>query len=416
MDAQSCHIDGFGPYPVVCPGTVSELGDVVREARAVKQAVYTIGGRTLLHIGSPPARAGVVADLRRLDHVIDYPARDMTITVQAGITLERLQALLRRENQRLPVDVPQADRATLGGAIAVNVSGPRRYGFGTLRDYVIGISMVNDEGQPFKAGGRVVKNVAGYDICKLAIGSLGTLGIITQVTLKLRPLPEEQALAVLPCRGDPEPILDCLHNSRTRPVCMDLLSRAAIARINRYMSQPLAEQDWSIVVGFEDNREAVGWQIQELLRELPEGGSGAEVRLSTSAEPLWLSLSEFPAEHGANMVLKANVLPSYVMAFCQDVAESIPGAAIQAQAGNGIVLVRCDESLGLEEAAVRLTALREKAVTARGNLVVLRCPYEWKKTLPVWGAPRGDLAMMRSIKDQVDPQRIFNPGRFVDGL
>src|SRR6202030_783750 len=117
-----------------------------------------------------------------------------TITVQAGITLGRLQDLLATENQRLPVDVPHPDRATLGGALAVNASGPRRPGFGPLRDYVIGITTVNDEGQETKAGGRVVKNVAGYDLCKLHIGALGTLGILTQVTLKVLPRPETQAL------------------------------------------------------------------------------------------------------------------------------------------------------------------------------------------------------------------------------
>src|SRR5262249_13131056 len=138
--------------------------------------------------------------LRGLHQVIDYPARDMTITVQAGITIAKLQEVLHAENQRLPVDVPLADRATLGGVLATNTSGPRRYGFGTLRDYVIGISAVNDLGEEIKVGGRVVKNVAGYDLCKLFIGSLGTLGIISQVTLKLRPLPEEQAFVTLGCR------------------------------------------------------------------------------------------------------------------------------------------------------------------------------------------------------------------------
>src|SRR5207253_9213768 len=132
-------------------------------------------------------------DLRGLAEVIDYPARDMTITVQAGITLARLQALLATEKQRLPVDVPHPDRATLGGALATNASGPRRLGFGTLRDYVIGMTVVNDEGQEVKAGGRVVKNVAGYDLCKLHVGALGTLGVISQATLKLRPRPEEHA-------------------------------------------------------------------------------------------------------------------------------------------------------------------------------------------------------------------------------
>jgi glycolate oxidase FAD binding subunit len=141
----------------------------------------------------------------------------MTVTVQAGITLDRLQELLRAEGQRLPVDVSHAECATLGGALAVNVSGPRRLGFGTLRDYVIGISVVNDEGVEVKAGGRVVKNVAGYDLCKLYIGSLGTLGLISQVTLKLRPLPEEQALVSIACSADGvATLLDLLHRSHTQ--------------------------------------------------------------------------------------------------------------------------------------------------------------------------------------------------------
>src|SRR5262249_39044525 len=157
---------------------------LVRSAAAEGQALYPLGGRTMLDLGLPPERAGAGVDLRGLDQVIDYPARDMTITVQAGITLSRPADLLRGENQRPPADVPRAREATLGGALAANASGSRRFGFGTLRDYVIGISVINDEGNETKAGGRVVKNVAGYDLCKLHVGALGTLGIITQITLK----------------------------------------------------------------------------------------------------------------------------------------------------------------------------------------------------------------------------------------
>src|SRR5205814_7557519 len=209
MHEHTCLIDGFGPIPVVEPVTVAEVSGVVRRAAQEGQAIYPLGGRTMLDLGLPPGRPGLAVSTTALSQVIDYPARDMTITVQAGITLARLQELLRAENQRLPVDVPQSERATLGGALAVNVSGPRRYGFGTFRDYVIGITVVNDEGHEAKAGGRVVKNVAGYDLCKLHIGALGTLGIITQVTLKLKPRPEEQALLTLGCDSDAvEPLLE----------------------------------------------------------------------------------------------------------------------------------------------------------------------------------------------------------------
>src|SRR5262249_54058090 len=199
VESNSIVIDGLGPMPVSLPESLMEVSALVREISSKDQAIYALGGRTMLDYGLPPTRAGIAIDLTELNQVIDYPARDMTVTVQAGITIAKLQELLATENQRLPIDVPLAEQATLGGAIATNISGPRRYGFGTFRDYVIGISVVNDEGQQVKAGGRVVKNVAGYDLCKLHVGALGTLGIITQVTLKLRPLPEERAVVVVRC-------------------------------------------------------------------------------------------------------------------------------------------------------------------------------------------------------------------------
>ena len=164
MEQPTIHIDDFGPLPVHRPTSVAAVCDLVRRAAADGQAVYPLGGRTMLDLGLPPTKPGVAIDLTALDQVIDYPARDMTITVQAGITIARLQEILAKENQRLPIDVPNPDQATLGGAIATNASGPRRYGHGTFRDYVIGITVVNDEGQEVKAGGRVVKNVAGYDL------------------------------------------------------------------------------------------------------------------------------------------------------------------------------------------------------------------------------------------------------------
>ncbi len=209
----ACTIDGFGPMPIVRPDSVAAVGETIRQARADRSALYPIGGRTMLDLGVPPTARGNAVDLRSIARIIDFPARDMTITVEAGICLAPLQDLLAKENLRLPVDVPRPETATLGGSVAANVSGSRRYGFGTLRDYVIGISAVNDLGEEFKAGGRVVKNVAGYDLCKLLVGSFGTLGIITQLTLKLRLRPEEQALVVLGC-DDPGLVAGAESNSQ----------------------------------------------------------------------------------------------------------------------------------------------------------------------------------------------------------
>jgi glycolate oxidase FAD binding subunit len=414
----SALIDDFGPLPLPLPRSVPELSDLVRQARGDGQAVYPLGGQTMLGYGLPPSRPGLAVDLRQLADVIDYPARDMTITVRAGITMARLQELLRAENQRLPIDVPLADRATLGGALATNSSGPRRHGFGTLRDYVIGISAVNDEGHEIKAGGRVVKNVAGYDLCKLFVGSLGTLGIITQVTLKLKPLPEEQALVSIGCdAAGMGPLLDQLHGSRTRPVCVELLNAAAARRLNRQGGPLPPETPWVVLVGYEDNSAAVAWQMKQLVREFPSGGGrGLDVHLGYTAEPLLRALVEFPAQAEAKLTFKANLLPSATAAFCQQAAALPDELLLQAHAGNGIVIGHAADTLTLDRAHEMLKVLQGWAVAAQGNIVVLRCPPAWKQTLPVWGAPRGDAWLMRAVKEQLDPRRLFNPGRFVDGI
>jgi glycolate oxidase FAD binding subunit len=418
VQSPTCLIDDFGPLPVAQPSSPGEVGDLVRRAAADGHALYPVGGQTTLGLGLPPTRPGTVVDLRKLAAVIDYPARDMTITVQAGITLAHLQEALAAEHQRLPIDVPQANRATLGGALAVNASGPRRYGLGTLRDYVLGISAVNDEGHEIKAGGRVVKNVAGYDLCKLFIGSLGTLGILSQVTLKVKPVPEEQALVTLGCTADAVgPLLDRLHDSRTRPVCLDLLNDVAARYINQQAGTHLPESAWVVAVGFEDTRETVSWQVQQLIKEVPAGSCrGVDAWAGAAALRLWQALVELAALPDARLTFKANLLPRAVAAFCRLAAESPEKLLLQAHAGNGIVLGHVAADLTPERAATMLKPLQDAALAAQGNLILPRCPAAWKQSLPVWGRPRGDLALMRRIKDKLDPRRLFNAGRFVDAL
>jgi glycolate oxidase FAD binding subunit len=418
MPAQAvCLIDDFGPVPLYQPQTVSDMADLVYRAAAEEQAVYPLGGQTSLNLGLPPTRPGIGVDVSALTRVIDYPARDMTITVEAGITISRLQEFLKTENQRLPVDVPRGEQATLGGALAVNASGPRRYGFGTLRDYVIGISVINDEGREIKAGGRVVKNVAGYDLCKLYIGSLGTLGIITHVTLKLRPLPEETALIILRCESNRlDDLLDQLHRSRTRPVCLDLLNGPAARSIAHQSGSTLPNSPWILIIGFEDNRVAVGWQVQQCVKELPaQYGQGLDARIGAAAGPLWRALVESPAQPDSRLTFKANMLPSATAAFCQQ-AESLPeDLSIHAHAGNGIVRGHVSGDLTLERAQDLLHRIRE-LIPDGGNLVVERCLPAWKTSLPVWGQPRPDQWFMKTIKKTLDPRSLFNPGRFIAGI
>jgi glycolate oxidase FAD binding subunit len=418
VDDNVCRIDDLGPLTVVRPQSVAELGDLVRRAAAERQALYPVGGGTMLDLGLPPSRPGWIVDVGALNRVIDYPARDMTITLQAGVTITELQRVLAAENQRLPVDVPRADRATLGGALAANVSGPRRYGFDTLRDYVLGISTVNDEGHEVKAGGRVVKNVAGYDLCKLHIGALGTLGVITQVTLKVRPIPDAQALLALGCdAASLGPLLDLLHASRIRPACLDALNAAAARAVAREANVVLPEAPWVVVIGFEDNTEAVNWQVRRLLHEvLPSAARGLEARAGGASVSLWNALVEAGDPAEARLSFKANLLPGSVASFCLMAAEASDDVRLYAHAGSGIVRGTLGGDLTLGRIQEMLKGLQEAASAAQGNLILPRCPTEWKRSLPVWGRPRSDAAVMREVKSKLDPKGLFNPGRFIDGL
>ena len=378
-------IDDSAPLPLHSPASPAEIAELVREASAANQGVYPVGGRTALDLGLPPAKPGVAMDTTAMNRVIDYPARDMTITVQAGITLAELERTLAAEHQWLPIDVPNPERATLGGAIAVNASGPRRLGYGTLRDYIIGISFIADDGTEVKAGGRVVKNVAGYDLMKLHVGALGTLGIVTQVTLKVKPKPETSEILHFECdRSALSTALDRLHASHSRPVLVEVAS---------------VGERWAITLGFEEKRDTAKWQVETLRRELQ---AEPFLRLATKPAP--------PSASGA-FTWKANVRPSRTAEFCNAAVTLVPGMAIEAHGLTGIVRGSTGDRLTLDATSTMVKTLAMLAADGGGNLVITRCPTAWKTSLPIWGRPSPDRDLMRTVKQTLDPRNIFNPGR-----
>ena len=394
------------------PSTVDELGEVVARRVGEGHAIYPQGGGTALDFGGIPARPGVAIDLRGLDRVVDYPAADMTITVEAGITLAALRRVLAEQGQRLVLDAPQADRATLGGIYATNASGPRRFGFGRARDQIIGIRTIDAQGQPVKGGGRVVKNVAGYDLPKLLTGSMGTLGIIAELTLKVRPLPEASALAWVRFRrwSDVVQALDRLNTSGTRPVAIELLNSIAAHRVGREGDLPVEE--WVVVVGFEDNAESVAWQLDRLTLEL--GRTDLVFRQGEDSASLWSALVDSQADDTGPLTILVNLKPSVAMGF---VATLDPSSwAIHAHAGNGIVRAHRQGEADLATIAPEVDRLRAEAVRLGGNLTLPRCPTSWKDRLRVWGEPRGDWAIAEKVKAALDPARVLNPGRFVGGI
>ena len=395
-------------HSVFQPDTQEDLVRFMAENAATgRHRLRAIGGGVAL--GEVPV--GDVTEIRldKLNRVIDYPARDMTITVEAGIRMAELTRILNAENQRLPIDVPQAEQATLGGVIATNWSGPRRLGCGTMRDYVIGISAIDATGRRFSAGGRVVKNVAGYDICKLLVGSRGELAIITQVTLKLRPRPETSALVGLTFDStrQVETVLARLMNSATRPMAIEVLNPQATLN-------SLAEaqsQRYLLCVGYEGADREVRWQVETLIAEAqPSEPRRVKSLIGSVAEPAWAELSDFvlsgesPSARSP-LTFKASLLPSRTMDFLQLATDA--GISAKAHAGNGIVLghLPCTVTTAVQAAAV-FKPLSELANSCNGRLAVLRCSSDWPITQSIGGIAAGREWSER-IQRQLDPLGLF---------
>ena len=398
------------------PATQAELARFMTEnTNGSRKTICPVGGRTALHYGAA-ANADLIVGTSELTRIIDYPARDMTITVEAGLRIDELQSKLATERQRLPIDIAQPGRATLGGAIATNTSGSRRFGHGTFRDYLIGVSAVDAAGTLFKAGGRVVKNVAGYDICKLLVGSRGTLGIITQITLKLRPMPESSAFLWLSFASfeQIESAIQRLLHSGARPVAIDVLNTAAAKLICAAARWASGASVPVLCVGLEGTAREVDWQIETLCRELDGCGVQSEERIDEpGTSRLWEALMEFPTCADDPVTFQANLLPSRCMEFADRATQL--GVAVQVHAGNGIVVGQLpDEAATIDKAMVILNELRRMTHSARGNLVVLHCDPEWKSGMPMCGDPEPSWGLMQRLKRQLDPHSLLNPGRFID--
>lgn len=382
------------------PETQDELARFVSDnATNARHCLIPVGGGTALP--ALDVASSVQARLDRLNRVIDYPARDMTITVEAGIRMAELARILGAENQRLPIDVPQAEQATLGGVIATNWSGSRRFGYGTMRDYVIGITAIDASGRRFSAGGRVVKNVAGYDLCKLLVGSRGTLAIVTQVTLKLRPMAETSALVRLmfDSFGQIDSVLNRLLTSATRPVVLDVLSDRGMGG----SPQPV------LVVGYEGAARETSWQVDTLLAECrPFEPRRAEPLVGVAAEPLWTTLRDFSIASTSLATFKASVLPSKTCEFLRLASEA--GMATQAHAGNGIVIGHLPANVTRsDQSGELLRPLGEVVRSCGGHLSLLRVPSDWPRLGFQADSCAGTLAWTQRLKRQLDPDGVLNP-------
>ena len=386
------------------PTTVEELRDFCVPGAAESRRILAVGGGTAL---PPVGEEFVRLDTTAINQIVDYPSRDQTITVAAGMTISALQNTLKECGQSLPIEVPQADLATVGGAIACDCSGPSRFGAGTFRDYVIGLSAVDGQGRLFSSGGRVVKNVAGYDLLKLMIGSRGRLGIITQVTFKVRPLPAAQATvrAQFSQAEAANSAIAKLLNSATRPMILDLSNSRSNRRICPNLSDS-AKSSWTVWIGYRGSENEVSWQTDQVQSELAGQSPAMDLIVGPMAGQIWQSLAEFHVNHEGprQMVIRAEVLSSQAVAWMKTANDE--GLELLARAGNGVVWARLPESASSPAAAELLVKPLASRATALGGRLQQWLPVPVSdSTSPSPPSPVRSLA--EKIKATFDPQRQF---------
>ncbi|MFB3818051.1 MAG: FAD-binding oxidoreductase [Candidatus Methylomirabilales bacterium] len=419
-------VDGVRPSVVARPGTQEEVGAVVAAAAQAGAAIAPWGSGAAMRLGSPPARLDLVLSLQRLQRVVEFDAANLVVTVEAGARLGDLQALLAAQREFLPLDPAGTERRTVGGVLATNASGPSRLLYGTARDLVLGLRAVLASGERIRCGGKVIKNVSGYDLNKLFIGSLGTLGILTEATFKLLPAPAARAtvLAVCPGLAQAEAAAARTLESFLLPESLDLLSPHALARLAGSVALAGAG-GYGLAAGVAGSRETVERQVRDLERLFTEAGA---TRTGTARDAasgtVGAAVRDVLEDGGAGRDAVAVKLGVPIRRTCALVAaaEALGSrhgwrTVASAHAGSGIVRA-VYAAAGAEAAQVRdgLEALRAEAAAAGGSLVVEAAPPAIKSGLDVWGKPGDGLAVMHRLKAEFDPRGVLNPGRFVGGI
>jgi glycolate oxidase FAD binding subunit len=390
--------DRFGK--VESPETASGVGEALAEFAGSDVPVVPLGGGGALALGNPTSDSAIALRLDRLNRILDYQPTDMTLSVEAGARLADVQRVLGERGQMLPIEAPDPERATIGGLLASALAGPRRYGAGSLRDVIIGISVAYPDGTLGKAGGLVVKNVSGFDMMRLHYGALGSLGVITSANFKVLPVPKVEFTAQVQCAdlAQTEPILEQFRRPDLRPVAL------VISRI---------PDGWQVTARFE-GRESGLRAVRSELSPILDGAQQPEGQASAS---FW---SEFMGGRAfsdpGEVRIRITAQPSKIAAAASSFLAK--GAAL------GVVANRVEIEPGLgqitagwrhqpEASAALITALRGDS---RFRAAILTAPDDVKAGFDVWGEEPEAIELMRRLKHEFDPGRILNPGRFVGRL
>jgi glycolate oxidase FAD binding subunit len=401
-------VEGLAPKFVVRPADAQQLAAVLRVCGEAEAAVVPWGGGTAMSIGNVPRAVDVVVRTDALARTVDYDASNLTITIEAGATLGAIATTLVAERQFLPLEPPRAEAASIGGTVSVDLAGPRRMRYGTARDLVTGIRVAKADGTLIRWGGKTVKNVAGYDMCKLFVGALGTLGVITELTVKVFPLPEvSRTIAVW--GGAPASLMETARRVLESP-----LLPSALTIVNRVQGTVLGRGAAGLLVRVDGVEPAVARHERDITSWAGRPGIELEFLSGASADALWRSLRDmaWTDDDGAVRVS----VPSGRVAGVLDPPGGalIDGVRCAADVATGTVWFAGPAA---NIAVVPVATWRDIA-GRDGHLLLARVPRAVKESGDVWApVPAGRaLDLMRDLKRAFDPHGVLNPGRFVAGL
>lgn len=408
-------VDGVRPRWLIRPTATDQVSAVLALASEESLAVVPRGSGSALDLGHPPSRVDVVLDLRGMDRVVDDNPDDLTACVEAGLTAGALAARLAPRRQWLPVDPPGGSARTLGGLVATGAHGPLRARYGTLRDLLLGVRFVQADGVVTWGGARVVKSVTGYDVPKLMVGSLGTLGVLCELTLRLHPRPSAEATQLLTFDSvdAATALVARLLDSSLEPSRVEFLNGGALGRLGLDGRLPAAV---AVSVGsVEVAVRAESAAIEALARA--EGG-----RSEPCQADFWDAYAAMIADGTGVLALHVSSLPSRLAATVRSVERILADLA----PGEPAHLTGC-AALGTLDVVLRESALpiaprfvervRGAVAEVGGHALLRRAPLGVRRAVDPWGPVEpGPMALMKALRDEFDPHRVLNPGRFVGGL
>ena len=415
-------VDEVSPEAAVFPANVEAISEVLSYAAEEGKAVIPWGGGTQMVLGNTPRGVDLVLGLGRFNHILFHEPADLVASVEAGIALETLQEELARKGQFLPLEAPLPSRATMGGILASNASGPSRLAYGTPRDWLIGIRVVHSDGTVTKSGGRVVKNVTGYDLNKLYVGSLGTLGVIVEATFKIAPLPSDKMtlIATYPSLSSAVDSAQALFRQRFTPHALQVVDREIMNRVPGLGTRESSKA--AVLVLLVGRRAAVKRKADDSARMMESGSTGAVESLSQKeGDGLWQAITDlgWTEESTPHLMAKVSILPSQMGEFLASGGSSDGspfGRGVVADVGSGLVHLLWwaeDGTSGVGEFVENaIGRLWEEIRRYTGHVVVERCPPAVKSKIDVWGDSIEGMAIMRRIKQELDPAGVLNPGRF----